>query len=359
MSKSFVLGVDDGHATVNVVGEGGLSVTVNSRVRNGASDSLIIGREPDIADGATITVNGSSFSCGPTVNTSYMDTRIDDFPGSDQNIALIAYGVASYFKGDIPDHPINICTGLPMSVYYPNLAEMARNDELINHKNKAIKEKEIIVTVGKSSKQIKFGDVITRPECMMAIYDEMIAESPKQGVDRYIARADSSKLKDKTTCYLDIGGRTTDLVFFDGDALIGQCSGSSEVGVLTTVDKVRDSLKLTYGELTSKRLDELMKFYMQNRNNSDAVFKFQNKEIKVVPVVTAILEQEILKIQNFISTKINSRKDQIDMFRIFGGGQYLFQPLLGAALADYPIEWSDKPELVNARSFYKFMRYGR
>jgi hypothetical protein len=360
MSKSIYLGIDDGHAMVNVYGEGDSSVTLHSRVRQGTADNLTVGTEPDIADGATITVNGNSYACGRTVNANFMDTRVENFPGSEQNIALIAYAVAVFFKGKIPtDDQIIICTGLPMGTYYPNIATMQPNKEVIERKNKALMESEIFITHGGKKQQIKFAEVITRPECMMAIYDEMIEESLKQGIERYTKRVSTDKFKDVTTCYLDIGGRTSDLVLFDGNNLIGQCSGSYEVGALTVADKVRDSLKAEHGEFSARRLDEMMKFYLENKNKPTEKFPLQRKMIDVIPVINQVLSQEIITIQNFINAKINTRADQIDNFKIFGGGTYLYRDLLDECLKDYPISWVESPELLNARSLYKFVRYGR
>lgn len=360
MSKGIYLGIDDGHAMVNVFGEANTSVTLNSRVRQGTADNLTVGTEPDVSDGATITVNGNAFACGRTVNASFMDTRVENFPGSEQNIALIAYAIAVYFKGRIPtDVPITICTGLPMGTYYPNIASMQPNREVIDKKNKALMESEIYITHGAKKQQIKFAEVITRPECMMAIYDEMIEESHHSGNERYTKRVNMDKFKDATTCYLDIGGRTTDLVLFDGNNLIGQCSGSYEVGALTVADKVKDALKAEHGEFSARRLDEMMKFYLENKKRPTEKFSVQRKTIDVIPVISQVLSQEIITISNFINAKINTRADQIDKFKIFGGGTYLYRDLLETALANYPIEWMDHPELVNARSFYKFVRYGR
>jgi hypothetical protein len=360
MSKSIYLGIDDGHAMVNVYGEGDSSVTLHSRVRQGIADNLAIGSKPDIVDGLTITVNGHSYACGTKVTSSFMDTRVENFPGSEQNIALIAYAVAVYFKGNLPtDEQIIICTGLPMGTYYPNISTMQSNKEIIERKNKALMESEIFIEIEGKKQQIKFAEVITRPECMMAIYDEIIEESQKQGVERYTKRVSMDKFKDVTTCYLDIGGRTSDLVLFDGNNLIGQCSGSYEVGALTVADKVRDALKAEYAEFSPRILDKIMKFYLDNKNNSEAKFNFKNKLIDVLPVINQVLSQEIITIQNFINAKINTRADQIDNFKIFGGGAYLYHDLLAESLKDYPISWVESPELLNARSFYKFVRYGR
>lgn len=359
MSRTIYLGIDDGHAMVNVVGEGGTSVTVNSRVRQGFADNLTVGAEPNVADGLTVTVNNNNYACGRTVNASFMDTRVESFPGSEQNIALIAFAVAVYFKGKIPSEPIQICTGLPMSTYYPNIGTMEPNRALIDKKNKQLKESEISITIGSTKQVIKFADVITRPECMMAIYDEMIEESLHQGNERYTKRINMDKFQDSTTCYLDIGGRTTDLALFDGNNLIGQCCGSVEAGVLTVVDKVRDILKAEHGEFSAMRLDQMIKFYLANKGVKDAKFTFQRKVVDVIPVVERVLAQEIITIKNFINAKVNTRRDQIDNFKIFGGGPYLYRELLEKELADYPVTFATNPELVNATSFYKFLRYGR
>lgn len=345
-SDIFYAGMDDGFNTTIAYTERGEVVIRPSRIRIGGSTGIHLKNNQSKAmlpkvyktDGVTYSVNASTSD----------DTVHDDYPFSGENRVMVQH-VLNEIKHRDTAIPISMCTGLPIRRYYRASGQL--NSESIEKKIDSLNQP-VTTFDGETEKDgIKVGKNIVMPESLAAIFDLAIEE--KREINNPHQRSPKTKLNkdvfNKHIAFVDIGGRTTDVAIW--------AAGSVERGDFATenfgMEIIRKALKeFILDEFqTGSVPDEMITQALKTHSISIA-----GKEYSVQSQVFENRQFVVEKIKNMISGVLGSKAKLIDEVVFFGGGaEQLYESGLSELYGHQRL--LDSPITVNARAFYKYLRY--
>ncbi|MEZ8292828.1 plasmid segregation protein ParM domain-containing protein [Vibrio splendidus] len=242
-------GGDDGFREIKLVGPNGFKIRIPSQAKAGEPDQISI-------DESNQTSFGYMTDDGPYVvgDINHADpTNHDDYPLSALNRVLVTHALRQ--TGLSHAHKINICSGLPYKKYYRGTAinkklikskqaNLLRNDVSALNSSTGTTDKSSIVT-------IQNHQVIS--EGIAAWMNVVMIPDGKGGYS-----IDQS-LINKDIAFIDIGGRTTEIVVVNNFNIRKEMSSTLYKGMLDIesiiCEHVEDSMDAT---LTIPQLNSIM-----------------------------------------------------------------------------------------------------
>lgn len=324
--KPVFVGVDDGHYSIKLIGEGGKMITIPSRGKQGRH--VITTGESDEGfyetDGEQYTVN--------QYLTEADDTRFNDYPKSGLNRALVHHALKlAGFDGA----NVSIATGLPVSHYY--LASGEKNKALIEAKMASLQK-----PVSSATGTATITHNIVTTEAIAAYFDQLM-DMDGQPSDDY------AELRESMVGVIDVGGRTTDcaVVYPGGQSVDAARSGSNNSGVLKLNAAVESKLRTQFD------LDNVTTRLIESAIRTGTV-KIAGQQHDVSDLVLAEKEKLANEIMSGVRTKIGSGKD-LDFVLFVGGGAIVLRDQLAKHFPN--ARFPEHPEFANARGMYKIAKY--
>lgn len=338
-NDTLCVGVDDGHNEIKVftinpfTGEE-IKIKIPSKVIQGQGSCL--GTVEEI-NKTLISVNNKIFTVDPNIDDA-IDTRTEDYPMSDYNIALIYQALRI---ANLPCKNLHIATGLPLDRYYGG-ENRSQNLDLISAKSKKLINVDVYNKADKDNNEtrIKF------------LSHEVLCEGQGTFVDMLIANKGGDTefteiLLDHGIGIIDIGGRTTDcLVTFPARHSIklnGNRSRTKDIGMLNIYEELSVELK---SFLSTNKINEIFLKEALKTN----FYGIGSKKIDVTHVVNKAKAKIYSQLKNFVEMTIGDGND-LAMLVLTGGGSFLFEEYF---LQDFTeIHITEDRSYTNARGFFK------
>lgn len=341
--SSFFVGIDDGYNTTIAFTARGESLILPSRVRIGGSTAIQFKKDKSIMP-VQYRTEGSAFSVNASVSD---DITHDDYPFSGANRVMVQHALrAIRFRDE--DDAVAICTGLPMRRYYKSTG--ANNTDVIERK---IKSLQLPVTCIDDNKSVQISHNSVMPESLSAIFDLLITErrAPNEPTSSKPTVKENKDCLGKHIAFVDIGGRTTDVAIWAG--------GQVEKGNFGTLNAGMEDI---YRDIRENITDEFSLPQVPDQVVFDA---FKTGKVRIsgeIHDVSSMIKDAIMvtseRIRNTLTGIIGSKAQLLEEVVFIGGGAealYTHEHGLGEVFKNQRL--SDDPILVNARSFYKYLRY--
>jgi len=263
---------------------------------------------------------------------------VGDYPTSPENRIVVNHFLAQFL---IPgEQKVQLITGLPLKDYYSKSLE-SLNVELIEAKKKNL---QVPVYKHGDLQQTPITEIVEQSilaEGIAAHYDYVLTEDMVTGeVDINEERASEDN------AYIDIGGRTTDIVFLEGGQTIHKdVSGSLPVGMINFRDEIIRRVAEVYSIdpqfITVKQVDRILR---------ESTIKLDGR----VHDVFHIVEEAKSMISNVIIRDVKRRLKNTrgaDNLIFIGGGALQLKDAITAA---YPhAVFPEDGIFANARGMYK------
>ncbi|ABO11091.2 MULTISPECIES: ParM/StbA family protein [Acinetobacter] len=344
--KTLTVGVDDGHDGIKIYcGEVGKSFRLPSRVANGRT---IIG-DTDEVNKQIIHVNGKYFTVDEFTK-EHIDTRTEDYPLSDANVALVHHALHQAFDGQY--RKFKIATGLPLNRYYGG-KDKAKNEKLIADKtqnlliNKDFNNPTVynLYEHDKKNDPLQILNHIVLSEGQCAYFDALMDDNGKRS-SMY------EDLWEGGCAIIDIGGRTTDIAMINprGGTMQASRCDTLDVGIITLKNKVSQNLKEFFGlssNITDWRLSKALK---------TGIYNHGGKDHDISKILNAAKVEITDQIENSIKVNVQDGQDLGAVLLVGGGSITLGDELLKRFNYD---NWHlvKQPEFANARGMYKCAKY--
>lgn len=288
------LGMDDGHRDAKGTLSTGHRITIPSSAMSGLSKRISINGTKsrvfsyETADG--------QFSLGDIENAE--DNAFDEYPYSAQNRAIVAH--AMRVAGLDHTHQVVLVSGLPLKRFY---LKGEPNKALIKLKKANLLRNDVVGLDGYKPPKI--------------IRHDVLSEAIAGWVDYVIYRDESGRLvmdNDRVaqrTAIIDIGGRTTDIAVVKGWDLDFARSTTEDVGMITIVNAVKDSLYDVFDG--NEPTDEQVKMAIDTGS-----VMFYGQPIDVQSLVNSAVVTTVNSLKSTIKAKLKNPHD-IQSVRFIGG----------------------------------------
>lgn len=333
-------GIDNGLFAVKLVN--GKNVYVPSRVLSGFYPYLSV--ESEVNESYLYEINGKKFTIveKPSNNSNhqFLQTRTDDFPYSEMNLALVYHSLLkSGAKGDV-----SICTGLPFNQYY--LETGVKNTELIEKVKKSFKDH---VTVCQDDNGVVGGDlpvIVEHKICSEAVAGYFDLKFNQDGsLNQEFQRLQNNGL----IAIVDIGGSTTDIVTFDGNTIDFSRSSTIDIGGLWLKDSVSAHVKVllnSSGLLPDKMIDDII--------INNGIYSPRNLDFS--DLLNTLKLELANKITNQVKHKIRNTHD-LSLIAFIGGGSLTLMHQLQNLYSTELVKFVKDPIHANARGMLKLLKY--
>lgn len=344
IEMQLVVGLDDGHDTNKVCygwdekGNRWRYGYHKSRAVEGLQQVMSMGG-PNSAGGAYET-QGRRFTVAGSQNLlQALDTRVNGYPLSDLNRALVAHSLAAC---ELADTPVFLITGLPVDQYYKNGAP---NQELIGKKIESLALP--VSRIGKGPTLATIGGQSVVSEATAAFYDALIQHDGHYDADI------EALITRRPVAVMDLGGKTTDLVVVaeNVSSVYKDQSGTKDIGVLQLLDQVAEQIKSEYGLNENPPLPYVEEACRTNK------YELFGEYVDVSHIVVAACEAYLDRVKNFFVSKLRDGST-VGAVIFVGGGTALLQSALGdeafSAIYKGKRYIANDPEYANARGMWKF-----
>lgn len=327
-------GIDDGHDAVKIVN--GKTLYVPSRVLSGHYPYLSITSEEN--ESFLYEVGGHKFTVveKPSINAGhrFLQTRTDDFPFSDLNLVLVYHALLRAGA----DGECSICTGLPFNQYFIESGQKNRN--LLDRKKLSFERD--VVALNSNTKPL----IVDHRICSEGVagYFDL-----KYNEDGSINEEIEDFNQKGVICIVDIGGRTTDIVTLDNEAIDFSRSTTNDIGGLWLKDNLTTKVKarLDVNAIPDKMIDDII------RNNGI----YKPKNIDVSDILAGLKMELADEIANNVKHKIKNTAD-ISLIAFIGGGSLLLKSELQKLYSQDLAKFVKDPINSNARGMLKLLKYG-
>jgi Actin-like ATPase involved in cell division len=344
--KTLIVGVDDGHDGIKIYcGETGKAFRLPSRVANGRT---LMGDSEDV-NKQIIHVNGKYFTIDEYAKEC-IDTRTEDYPLSDANIALVYHALHQAFGGQY--HKFKIATGLPLNRYYSG-KDRAKNEKLIADKienlliNKDTSNPNVynLFDAQQKNEPIQIQKHIVLSEGQCAYFDALMNDNGKRS-------SIYDDLWEGGCAIIDIGGRTTDIAIVNprGGTLQASRCDTLDVGIINLKNKVSQNLKDHFGfstNITDWRITKALR---------TGIYNHGGKDHDISKILNSAKDEITDQIENSIKVNVQDGQDLGAVLLVGGGSITLGEELLKRFNYD---NWRlvNQPEFANARGMYKCAKY--
>ena len=295
--------------------------------------------ESEVNESFLYEVEGKKFTVveKPSNNSNhqFLQTRTDDFPYSEMNLALVYH---SLIKAGATGE-VGICTGLPFNQYY--LETGTKNNELINKVKESFKKD---VKVIQDYKDLPV--IVEHKICSEGVAGYFDLKFNQDGtINEEFQQLQNNGL----IAIADIGGSTTDIVTFDGDTIDFSRSSTIDIGGLWLKDAVSAHLKVhlnSSGALPDKMIDDII--------INNGVYASRNLDFS--DVLSELKLELATKITNQIKHKIRNTAD-VSLIAFIGGGSLTLKDQLKALYPAELVKFVKDPIHANARGMLKLMKY--
>jgi plasmid segregation protein ParM len=263
-------------------------------------------------------------------------TQFDEYPISGLNRVIVQHALQ---QAGLSGRSVHLVSGLPVGNFYRNDGQ--RRQVLIDQKTDSLK-KTVEPLNGEGKPHLKasvaFHEVI--PEALAAWYDHVI------DCDTDSVRLDTNKLS-APIAIVDIGGRTTDYVVVQNQAVVHGASGSLSRGLLDVKAWVNNGIEEHFDvvNIGEQRLDHAVK---TNK------LRLHGKEYEITNLVKTA-KRELVERLYMETRRQLGRGTELDRILFVGGGS--------AALAADIHDWfpnqtiADHAAFANARGMLKYLQY--
>jgi plasmid segregation protein ParM len=324
---AIFIGVDDGfYETKVAIGEDDC-FSVPSRAKSGEDRQISItgSTKPTIF---TYDTPDGPFSTGAL--RAHDSTAFDTYPFSTMNRVLVMHALR---EAGVPEGAnISICTGLPIKRFYLGAA---MDQQCIKKKRDNLLLNDVRTRDGFELPVVKNHTVVAEG---IAAWLNLVLQRNKDG----ILEKDSETVE-KRICFIDIGGRTTDVAVIQNGILDAERSITVELGMLSVGEIVREKIVETYKiEPTSLQLESA---------TTEGSITIWGEEHSTNDICQAAKKTVASSIEAVVRKTIGSAAD-IDRVRFVGGSV--------AALGDLVNDWfphqeiSENPSFENALGMRKF-----
>ncbi len=344
-SEKFFVGMDDGYNTTIAYTERGEMIIRPSRIRIGGSSGIRLDAGGNSHSPNVFRTEGVTYSVNATTSD---DTVHDDYPFSGENRSMIQH-VLNEIKYRDPEQPVSICTGLPMRRYYRVNGQL--NSESINKKVESLSKPVSIMHGENEEPGIEVASNLVMPESLAAIFDLALDEKR----DLQNARSRNVKVKKNTSvfnqhiAFIDIGGKTTDVAIWAAGQVEKGDFGTENFGMEIIRKNVKEFIMDEFGLNTVP--DKMINQALDSQS-----IRIAGKDYSVADEVNLNTQLVVEKIKNMSSSILGSKAKLIDEIVFFGGGaEALYSKGLSELYEHQRL--LDNPISVNARAFYKYLRY--
>jgi plasmid segregation protein ParM len=328
------VGMDDGYADTKVALPDGRLVSIPSRARVGqAGVTWIRDTAQSIYEYQT---DGTVYSVGVVDGEP---TQFDEYSTSGLNRVIVQHALQ---QAGLSGRSVHLVSGLPVGNFYRKDGQ--RRQTLIDLKTETLKKTvEPINPEGNADgtrlkASVAFHEVI--PEALAAWYDHVI------DCDTDTVRLDTDKLS-APIAIVDIGGRTTDYVVVQNQAVVHGASGSLSRGLLDVKAWVNNGIEEHFDvvNIGEQRLDHAVK---TNK------LRLHGKEYDITDLVTSA-KRELVERLYMETRRQLGQGTELDRILFVGGGS--------AALAADIHDWfpnqtiADHAAFANARGMLKYLQY--
>ncbi|MCM1964135.1 ParM/StbA family protein (plasmid) [Acinetobacter pittii] len=340
MSKSLVVGVDDGHDGIKIYnGELAIQFRMPSRVAIGAT---IMG-DPDDVNRKIISVNGNKYTVDEFCS-EHIDTRTEDYPVSEANIALVYQALDKAFGKDYRD--FKIATGLPLNRFYGgqdgtknvDLIKNKTNNLMINLRDKSVFN---LYEASNNLDPISISKHIVLSEAQCAYFDALMTDKGKK-TDLY------DDLFEGGCAVIDIGGRTTDIAVINpqgGTMQTSRC-GTLDVGIITLKSILNQNIK------AKLKMSSDISDWRLNKALDSGTLSIGKESHDVSDLISQAKDKVIEQIINKVKVHVRDGKD-LGAVLLVGGGSITLGEQLINKLEYNNIQIVKDPEFANARGMYK------
>lgn len=343
-SNSSYIGMDDGYNTSIAYNERGEAIIRPSRVSIGGASSINF-LDKDVNAPQIYKTEGTAFTVNPSISSNTVN---DEYPFSGANRVMVQH-VLSQIQHRDANKPIALCTGLPIRRFYKSNGE--KNETVINKKIASLNKPVTAYVDGEEKQCPSFETNIVMPESLVAIFDLMVEEkrAPNE------KRTENPKVKlhkerwNQHIAFVDIGGRTTDIAIWAAGTVERGSFGTENIGM----ENIRSAVK-------ERVIDDFDLNNIPDELLNDALrtgrikLAGQHHDVKVhIDEATHITVETI---KNHIANILGNKAQLINEVVFLGGGS---EKLYHKGLSDIygHQQLLDDPIVVNARAFYKYLRY--
>ncbi|NIB44065.1 ParM/StbA family protein [Pseudomaricurvus alkylphenolicus] len=328
------VGMDDGYADTKVALPDGRLVSIPSRARVGqAGVTWIRETAQSIFEYKT---EGTVYSVGVVDGEP---TQFDEYPTSGLNRVIVQHAL---HQAGLSGRSVHLVSGLPVGRFYRKDGQ--RRQTLIDQKCDSLKKTvEPLTREGnpdgsRLKTSVAFHEVI--PEALAAWYDHVI------DCDKENVRLDTEKLS-APIAIVDIGGRTTDYVVVQNQAVVHGASGSLNRGLLDVKAWVSNGIEEHFDvvNIGEQRLDHAVKAN---------TLRLHGKAYDVTDLVKSAKHELVERL--YMETRRQlGQGAELDRILFVGGGS--------AALATDIADWfpnqtiADHAAFANARGMLKYLQY--
>lgn len=337
--KTIFIGQDDGFYNNKVAGPNGFLMCEPSRSRHGKANvtSLDSGLKPDIAE---FKVDNTFYSAGEIDSES---TMFDDYPISTLNRINVHHAL---YKAGLAGKNIHLATGLPLSLFYKGKTGDKNVDFVSKKEKNLLADVELVAAspkYGDAVKPFKIVEHVVTVENHVAWFHLMI----KEGADG--KHAFDMKRKSLPFGFIDMGGRTTDLLVVENGNVDRARSSSINCGMLDVRKSIKDSIMSTYGinHVSDTMLDSAIK------RGKITLF---NEDRRVADIVRSAKEQVISRLRNEANLIFGQGAD-LHSVHMFGGSYLDYKSYIETDPWFKHQEADANPLYVNALGMYKYIRY--
>ncbi|MGB5564215.1 MAG: ParM/StbA family protein, partial [Sedimenticolaceae bacterium] len=259
-------------------------------------------------------------------------TCFDAYPFSGLNRVIVQHGLQ---KAGLAGHSVHAVSGLPVGSFY--LKDGSRREETLTKKRDSLK-RAVRPIDGRLPAAFAFHEVI--PEALAAWYDHVITESGN-GV-----QLESERLH-APVAVVDIGGRTTDYVVVENQAVLHGSSGSLRCGLLDVKREVAEGIRGRFDmEVVSDRS-------VEEAVQRGAVRLF-GKDHDVSDLVNTAQRQIVERLHAETQRQLG-RGAELERILFVGGGTVAFAAQIRDWFPNQAV--ADHPAFANARGMLKYLRY--
>ena len=333
-NKELYFGIDDGHDSIKSCNND-QELIIPSKIISGKKIMLdnITGEQKT----SVYVINNNSYTIANSLlnssDSSFIDTRLDGYPFSDINVALVHHSlIKSNAQGKI-----NIATGLPFNRFFK---DGKLNKNLIAKKIQAFEKANIT-----SNMDINYQIINHKvyAEGVSAYYDISLNDD---GTDNTFVK---DAINNKNVVIVDIGGRTTDIVTINADSIDFERSCTKDIGGLQVKDKIKSYVQSITN--TYNIPDNLVKNILEDEN----LFQKYRKEYDLPEDLVNKAKIDLCnEIKYTIHKTIHNTVD-IAFIAFVGGGSILLKEELKSLFDNKFIKFVKNPTFSNARGMRKIL----
>lgn len=342
--KLDVVGMDDGHDTINVCSgfdsrtQEYSYLAIKSLAVSGLDQMVALGNSDSAyeTEGELLTVAQEN------ALANHLETRFMDYPKSNLNRVLVHH--ALYLAG-YSGKDVNLITGLPVDRYYVG-GEV--NDKLVQEKSESLKKGIKNLNPAISQTNVAISKVAS--EGIAAVYDALFDGEGNMNVEF------ATIVENKPVSVIDLGGGTLDIatVAERAKSIYANKSGTFPIGVISLKENIAALIKAEFGlsnEPPATYIDQAI------RTKTYDVF---GKLVNIESILQKAARPYVEQVKNAIIKKIGDGSD-LGLIIFVGGGAAIIETIFGKEIFSEIVRQKvfipEQPEYANARGFWKAGMY--